>query len=135
MDEPEWERNKSGGMIMAKAKVEIPEEKLALYDKLIASNPEIERKGVTNPYTSANGHMLTHLSKTGTMGLRLPKDEREAFLEKYNTTLYESYGAIMKEYVTVPDSLLENTEELRPYLDLSYAYVKSLKPKSTKKKS
>lgn len=114
---------------MAKAKVEIPKDKLALYDKLIASNPEIERKGVTNPYTSFNGHMFTHLSKTGSMGLRLPKEEREAFLEKHHTTLYESYGAIMKEYVTVPDSLMENTEELKPYLNLSYAYVKSLKPK------
>jgi TfoX/Sxy family transcriptional regulator of competence genes len=41
----------------------------------------------------------------------------------------------MKEYVTVPDKLLENTEELKKYLDLSYEYVKTLKPKPTKKKS
>lgn len=26
--------------------------KVALYDKLIATNPNIERKGDTNPYTS-----------------------------------------------------------------------------------
>ena len=120
---------------MAKAKVEIPEDKLALYDQLIASNPDIERKGVTMPYTSLNGHMFTYLSKTGSLGLRLPKDEREAFLEKYNTTLYESHGAIMKEYVTVPDSLLQDTEELKKYLDLSYEYVQTLKPKPAKKKS
>ena len=79
--------------------------------------------------------MFSHLSKTGTLGLRLPKAEREAFLEKYNTTLYESYGAIMKEYVTVPAELLEDTEALKPYLEMSYAYTKSLKPKPTKKKS
>lgn len=119
---------------MVKPKVEIPEEKLALYDKLIASVPEIERKGVTNPYTSYNGHMFTHLSKTGAMGLRMPKGEREAFIEKYNTTLYESYGAVMKEYVLVPGSLLENTEELRGYLEISFEYIKTLKPKATKKK-
>jgi hypothetical protein len=114
---------------MAKKKVDIPQEKLEAYDRLIASHPEIERKGVTNPYTSANGHMFTHLSKTGTMGLRLPKEERAAFLEKYNTPLYESHGAIMKEYVAVPDDLLQNTAELQPYLALSFAYVHSLKPK------
>ena len=114
---------------MSKAKIEIPQEKLDLYDRLIASNPEIERKGVTNPYTSFNGHMFTHLSKTGSMGLRLPKDEREVFLEKYDTTLYEQYGAIMKEYVLVPDRLLEKTEELRIYLDMSFDYIKTLKPK------
>jgi len=118
---------------MAKKKVDIPQEKLEAYDRLIASNPDIERKGVTNPYTSANGHMFSHLSKTGTMGLRLPKEEREAFLEQYNTVLYESYGAVMKEYVAVPDDLLQNTTELRSYLDLSFAYVKSLKPKATTK--
>ena len=112
-----------------------PQDKIDLYDQLIATNPEIKRKGVTNPYTSVNGHMFTHLSKTGTLGIRLPKDEREAFLEKYNTSLYESYGAIMKEYVTIPDDLLENTDELKGYLDLSFAYTKSLEPKPTKKKS
>jgi TfoX/Sxy family transcriptional regulator of competence genes len=87
------------------------------------------------PYTSINGHMFTYLGKSGSLGIRLPKDEREAFLEKYKTTLYESYGAIMKEYVTVPDDLLEDTEELKPYLAISYEYVKSLKPKPSKKKS
>jgi hypothetical protein len=120
---------------MNKKTSEIPQDKLDLYDKLIATNPDIERKGVTMPYTSINGHMFTYLSKTGSLGIRLPKEEREAFLEKYNTTLYESHGAIMKEYVTVPDDLLENTEELRQYLEMSFAYTKSLKPKKSKKKS
>jgi hypothetical protein len=41
----------------------------------------------------------------------------------------------MKEYVTVPDELLLNTQELEPYLDISYEYIKTLKPKLTKKKS
>jgi len=113
--------------------VSIPQDKLDLYGKLIDTNPKIERKGVTNPYTSHNGHMFSHLSKSGSLGLRLPKEEREAFLEKYSTTLYESHGAIMKEYVTVPDELLENTAELQPYLEISYEYIKSLKPKPTKK--
>jgi hypothetical protein len=120
---------------MSKKVVQIPQDKLDLYDQLIASKLEIKRKGVTNPYTSVNGHMFSHLSKNGTMGLRLPREEREAFLEKYDTTLYESYGAIMREYVTVPAELLENTAELEPYLEMSYAYTKSLKPKPTKKKT
>jgi hypothetical protein len=36
--------------------------------------------------------------------------------------------------VAVPDSLLEHTKELRKYLEMSYQYVKTLKPKPTKKK-
>jgi len=110
-------------------KSSIPPDKLALYEKLIATNPKIERKGDVHPYTSVNGHMFTYLDQTGTLGIRLPKEEVEAFLEKYNTTLFESYGVVKKDYVTVPDSLLNKTSELKRYLDLSYEFVKTLKPK------
>ena len=34
---------------------------VALYDKLIATHPAIERKGDANPYTSLNGNMFTLL--------------------------------------------------------------------------
>ena len=47
---------------------------------------------------------------TETMALRLPKEEREAFLKKYKSKLFEVYGAVMKEYVRVPDALLKNTK-------------------------
>jgi ABC-type transporter MlaC component len=112
-----------------------PADKLKLYEKLVATNPEVERKGAANPYTSMNGHMFTYLNPLGTLALRLPPDEREKFLKKYNTTLFEAYGAVMKEYVTVPDSLLKKTKELKKYFDMSYGYVRTLKPKPTKKKS
>ena len=118
---------------MSKTSAQIPKGKLDLYDKLIATNPNIKRKGVSMPYTSVNGHMFTILSKTGSLGVRLPKDKREAFLKKYNSNLYESHGAVMKEYVTIPDELLQNTEELKQYFDASYEYVTSLKPKPSKK--
>jgi hypothetical protein len=116
-------------------KPDIPADKLALYDKLIATMPEIERKGAANPYTSLNGHMFSLLlGPKGVMALRLPEDEREKFLKKYGTTLYEAYGAVMREYVTVPDALLKNTKALEEYLAISYAYIKTLKLKPTTKK-
>lgn len=108
--------------------------KLSLYDKLLATHPDIERKGKKMLYTSANGHMFTYFSKEGVLGIRLPKAEQEAFVAKYNTPPFVQYGAVMRGYVTVPDDLLNDTEALKPYLDLSYAYVLSLKPKPTKKK-
>jgi hypothetical protein len=55
------------------------------------------------------------------------------FLEKYQTRLSEQYGVVLKEYVDVPDALLEKTAELRELFDLSLAYVSSLKPNPTKK--
>ncbi len=107
----------------------IPKNKLDLYNKLITGHPEIERKGVKMLYTSLNGHMFSYLSQDGTMGLRLPKEEREAFLDKHKTTLFEQYGAVMKEYVTVPDDLFKKPELISDYLNLSLKYIKSLKPK------
>jgi hypothetical protein len=108
---------------------EIPAAKLALYDKLLATNPKIERKGKTNPYTSHDGHMFTHLAPPGTLAIRLPPAEVEAFLKKYKTTPFEAYGVVKKDWVVVPDRLLAETAELAKYLDVAYRFVKTLKPK------
>jgi TfoX/Sxy family transcriptional regulator of competence genes len=108
-------------------------EKETLFDKLIATNPAIERKGDTNPYTSYNGNMFTILLKKERLGIRLGEKELAAFLKKYKAKLLEAYGAVMKEYAEVPDSLLKKTSELKPWLDASYQYVQTLKAKPTKK--
>jgi len=107
---------------------------LALYEKLVATNPRVERKGATIPFTSLNGHMFSYLGKTGEMALRLPSGQREAFLKRYRTALCQQYGIVQKEYVVVPVALLKKTAELKQHFDASYAYVASLKPKTTKKK-
>ena len=108
---------------------------LQLYEDLVATNPDVKRKGKTMPYTSLNGHMFSFLDKTGSVALRLPKEEREAFLSLYNTELSVQYGSVMKEYVVIPNELLQNTGDLKEYFDLSYEYVGSLKPKPTKTKA
>ncbi len=107
----------------------IPPAKLELYEKLVATLPAIKRKGATNPYTSENGHMFTHLDQTGTLGIRLPKDDLEAFLKKYKAKLFETYGVVKKDWATVPEALLKNTKELAKYLRISHEYVETLKPK------
>jgi TfoX/Sxy family transcriptional regulator of competence genes len=118
-----------------KKKSPIPAEKVALYEKLLASQPEVERKGADNPYTAVNGNMFSLLlSPEGRMALRLPKEERERLLKKYKTAQFEAYGAVMQEYVAVPDALLAKTKELQEYFRRSYAYAKTLKPKAAKKK-
>jgi hypothetical protein len=113
----------------AAKKSKIPPANLEQYEKLLATIPAIERKGAVHPYTSLNGHMFTYLDQTGVLGLRLPPNQLEAFLKKYKTTLFKSYGVIKKDWATVPDALLQNTKELKKYLEASYAHVKTLKPK------
>jgi len=65
-----------------------PAETVELYDKLIQTNPKIERKGATMPYTSLNGHMFSYLHPSGSLALRLPAEEREKFLKKYKTRCF-----------------------------------------------
>jgi TfoX/Sxy family transcriptional regulator of competence genes len=119
---------------MSKRSAGIPPDRLELYEKLVSTQPSVERKGATMPYTSLNGHMFSFMTESGKLALRLPAEEREAFLKKYRTRLCEQHGSVLKEYVEVPDALLERTSELRQYFDLSHAYVATLKPKPTSRK-
>jgi hypothetical protein len=109
------------------------EKAVVLYEKLVATNPRVEVKGDTVPYTSLNGNMSSALHKDGTVALRLPSPERENFLKKYKTTLAAHYGVVQPEYVVVPDKLLAKTAELKPYFEASVTYVGSLKAKATTK--
>jgi len=111
----------------------ISPEKLASYEKLVATVPHLERKGATTPYTSLNGHMFSFLGPDGSLGLRLPPEAKATFLKKYATTLFHAHGTVLKEYVAVPEKLLKNTRILKGYFALSYGYVKSLKPKPQRK--
>jgi TfoX/Sxy family transcriptional regulator of competence genes len=118
----------------AKAKKSgVPDEKLELFDKLIAIRPEIERKGANNAYAAVNGNMFLLIQADGVLAIRLPENAREEFLKKYKAKLHEAYGAVMKEYVAVPDGVLGKTKELQRYVATSYDYAKSLKVKPTKK--
>lgn len=108
-----------------------PPAQLAYYERLIDSTPGIVRKGVTLPYTSRNGHMFSFLDASGSMAMRLPPDARQDFIARYESSLAVQHGHTMKEYVVVPVSLLERTNELAPWLARSHDWIGTLKPKST----
>ena len=118
---------------MGKAGAGAPADKLELYERLVATNPSVERKGAAMPYTSMNGHMFSFLTTAGKLALRLPTEARDAFLKKYKSKRCEQHGSVLEEYVEVPDTLLKRTQELKKFFDLSYAYAGSLKPKATKR--
>jgi TfoX/Sxy family transcriptional regulator of competence genes len=117
---------------MAAKKTNDVPENFDLYSKLMAAVSEIEVRGATLRYTSMNGNMYS-LLKDGVVALRLPAKEREEFIKKYKSSLYEAYGAVMREYVTISEKLLKKTKELEPYVISSYNYAKTLKAKPTKK--
>lgn len=102
---------------------------LKKYDALVDLCPDIERKGKTVPYTSANGHMYSLLNKEGELGFRYDKQTQERYISKWNSDYLYSHGAKMKGYVKVPHAMLEEPSTLVPLLQESLAYVMSLEPK------
>jgi TfoX/Sxy family transcriptional regulator of competence genes len=107
---------------------------LDIFDKMVDTNSNFDRKGKTMIYTSANGYMFALLNKAGEVGIRLPKETAKRFMEKYESGKYMSYGAVMKDYVLIPENLFDDMDTLATYLEESYQFVMSLPAKPKKKK-
>ena len=114
---------------MGKAKYQGPGDRLELYEELVASVEGVERKGAANPYTSQNGHMTSFIDKEGEVSIRLDATDRARFIEQYGSRISEQYGKQMKQFVVVPDSLLERQDEIRPWFVRSWEWVGTLDPK------
>ena len=104
-------------------------EDLKIYDAFVAKCNRFERKGKTMPYTSANGYMFSLFNKAGEIGIRFSKEVQEKYIEEFNTTIYKSYGAVMRGYILIPKNMYTNSELIVALLNESYDYVMSLDPK------
>lgn len=105
------------------------EERLQIFDAIVAKCPRFERKGKSMIYTSANGHMFGLLNKAGEIGFRYSKEVQEKYIKEFNSDYYKSYGATMKGYVLIPDTMLNDLDTLAILLNESYDYVMSLPAK------
>ena len=107
----------------------IREDKLKIYDALVAQCPRFKRLGKTMPYTSSNGYMFSLFNKDNEIGIRFSKDTQESYFKKFNTTLYHSYGAVMRGYILIPEHMWTDVKTIIKLLNESYDYVMTLKPK------
>lgn len=109
-----------------------PSDALERYAAVVEGAGE-DVKGAKNPYTSRNGHMFSFLDDDGTMAIRLSDELAEAFLSRYDSGPVIRYGSVMKGYVSVPEDLLSDTDELGSWFEQSYEWIGTLEPKATKK--
>lgn len=119
---------------MNKATVEMTPAILDVYRKLVADYPGLSHKGVSMPYTSLNGNMFSFVTNEGKLALRLPDGDRQEFMARFHTNPVIQHGALMKEYVEVPDVLLKDQKELFTYFTRSYEHASTIKPKPVKGK-
>ena len=108
----------------------VPEELIERYRGAIDTQPDIELKGAKKlPFTSTNGYMYSSLTKDGRMGIRLSKEDQEAFIGEYDAIPFKNYGANIREHLEVPDSLLDDPKTLGNWLARSRDYTLTLPPK------
>lgn len=73
--------------------------------------------------------MFSLLNEDGQLGIRFSRQVQEKYIKEFGTGLFESYGAVMRGYVLIPDHMFEDLDKLSGYLDESYDYVMTLEPK------
>ncbi len=110
-----------------------PDTTRSLYEKAVATQPDLVIKGKTSAYTSMNGHMFSFLTKEGPLALRLSPDEHDAFMKKHKTSPVIQHGSVMRGYVLIPPTLLKRAAEMKKYFASSVKYIASLEPKPTNK--
>jgi TfoX/Sxy family transcriptional regulator of competence genes len=111
-----------------------PEALVATFDLALAPFPKAERRKMFGyPAAFANGNMFAGLFQDRMM-MRLPEDERAKFLKLKGARLFEPMpGRPMREYVEVPEAVMNSKAKLKNWLGKSYEYAQSLPAKAKKK--
>jgi TfoX/Sxy family transcriptional regulator of competence genes len=121
MDRPGWSKS--------------PPELVEVFEAVFPGPPAVARPMFGYPAGFVNGNMFMSLHQEH-MVLRLPDGPRAELLAAEGAGTFEPMaGRPMKEYVTVPASLLASPEELEPWVARALAYGASLPPKAAKDKA
>ncbi len=113
---------------------EVPyEARLQTYAELVSGTPDLELKGAKMPYTSMNGNMFSFLAVDGTLCFRLSPADCKAFVQSHGTQPVKQYGSVMRDYVAVPDAVMQDDAALRGLFETCVANAQALKAKPTKR--
>ncbi len=110
-----------------------PREAVKAFETATTGLPGVEpRKMFGYSCVFAKGNMFAGLHEAG-MVLRLPEEQRTEFLQLKGVKHFEPMpGRVMREYVVVPNILLNAPEKLRAWVEKSLDYVSSLPAKPKK---
>jgi TfoX/Sxy family transcriptional regulator of competence genes len=106
------------------------------FDSVVPKKSDVQyRKMFGYPCCFINGNMFMGLHQEN-MVLRLSEKDKLNFLKLDNAHQFEPMpGRMMKEYVTVPPSLLQNKSSLRKWINKSLRYASQLPAKKHKRKN
>jgi TfoX/Sxy family transcriptional regulator of competence genes len=112
-----------------------PEGLVQRFAQVLPNDPEIERRSMFGyPCAFFHGHMFCGLFEDQFI-VRLPDAERNVFLKQPGAKVFEPMpGRPMKEYVLVPQAVVEREALLGGWLRQSLDYVGGLPPRVKKAK-
>lgn len=106
-----------------------PPELVERFTETLASLPGAEvRKMFGYPAAFANGHMFTGLFADEWM-IRLPDADRAELTSLGGRPFEPMPGKPMREYLSLPDTLVADANALAPWLERSLAMVLAMPPK------
>jgi TfoX/Sxy family transcriptional regulator of competence genes len=112
-----------------------PDWLVSLFNAAVEGLPLQRRKMFGYPAGFVNGQMCCGLFGKQFF-LRLGEDERGELLRIEGASEFDPMGGRpMREYVVLPDSMLEEQDELQSWLARSIGYTRSLPPKRVGGKS
>jgi TfoX/Sxy family transcriptional regulator of competence genes len=107
-----------------------PQKLIDLFTTVVPGPPVVERKMFGYPAGFINGNMFMSLFRDD-MILRLSEGRRKEFLNLEGAKMFEPMpGHPMREYVAVPQRVMENKKDLASWVSRALEYGESLKPKS-----
>jgi TfoX/Sxy family transcriptional regulator of competence genes len=107
-----------------------PPELVAAFEALVARRPDLRaRKMFGYPAAFVGGHLTTGLFEDRWF-VRLPEDRRAELLEVPGAAPFAPMpGRPMKEYVTLPPSVVTDPAAVEAWVDRAVDHVRTLPPK------
>ena len=110
-----------------------PAQLVDLFGKALPDGPNVEKRQMFGyPCAFVNGNMFTGLHQESLI-VRLGEDQRLSLMKSDGARQFEPMpGRVMKEYVSLPDTILADPPRLAEILASAKRYAASLPPKVKK---
>lgn len=110
-----------------------PADLIELFGSVLPEGPTIEERQMFGyPCAFVNGNMFTGLHQEALI-VRLGEEHRKQLIDEAGATQFEPMpGRPMREYVALPDAVLEDKTKLSELISSAMEYAASLPPKVKK---
>ena len=73
--------------------------------------------------------MTSFIGKDGNLAFRLSQEDIAAVAESHGTKLMQQHGKILKDFICIPENLINDQDLLAAYFQKSLDHTNGLKPK------